>query len=201
MTNIIELAFGMHEAVGCYAQRVRGFFYQVMLSSHSCPKCDGAIEMVEEGRAICVGCQMSLDPTLAFQRCSNCGGPPRLRVRRYVCGACGQDIRSQFLFDGLVFDADYFRQKMKEHRERKQELRERVQVMLAGTRSGAIQLGPIGDSEHAGLFTALDAMSLDEFAGTIPELRDRFDLPRYQAHNPGASANDPHKPESDTTPQ
>lgn len=180
--NIIEAAFGMSEAVSGYSQRVRGFFYQVMLSGHSCPKCDGAIEMMEEGRSLCSGCQMTLDPTLAFQRCSTCGGQPALRIRRYTCRDCGQDVRSRFLFDGLVFDAAYFRQKMAEYRERKNEQRERVQVMLAGTRSGAIALEPMGDSDHAGLFAALSAMSLEAFTSAVPELRDRLDLARYQTH-------------------
>ena len=180
--NIIEAAFVMSEAVGRYAQRVRGFFYQVMLSGHTCPKCQSAIEMMDEGRARCTHCHSTLDPTLAFQRCSTCGGRPALRIRRYVCRDCGQDIRSQFLFDGLVFDAEYFRQKMVEHRERKREQRERVQAMLAGTRSGAIALDPMGDSDHAGLYAALNAMSLEAFVSAVPELRDRFDLARYQTH-------------------
>jgi len=180
--NIIELAFGMSAAVGRYAQRVRGFFYQVMLSGHFCSKCQGAIEMLEEGRARCTVCHSTLDPTLAFQRCSDCGGPPRLRIRRYVCRDCSQDIRSQFLFDGLVFDAEYFRQKMAEHRERRKQLRERVSAMLADTRSGAIAVEPIEGGEDAGLFAALGAMTLDAFSAAIPQLRDGFDLARYQTH-------------------
>ena len=39
---------------------------------------------------------------------------PSCMVRRYQCGQCGAEIRSRFLFDGLVFDAEYFRQKMAE---------------------------------------------------------------------------------------
>jgi hypothetical protein len=38
------------------------------------------------------------------------------------------------LFDGLVFDTDYFRQKMVESRQRKREQRERVRQMLAEIR-------------------------------------------------------------------
>ncbi|MBK8269888.1 MAG: hypothetical protein IPK83_16990 [Planctomycetes bacterium] len=103
-------------------------------------------------------------------------------MRRYVCGGCGGEIRSQFLFDGLVFDAEYFRQKMAEHRERKAELRERVQAMLAGTRSGAVEVGSLIGGDHAGLFAALDVMTLESFAVFAPQLRDRFDLSRYQTH-------------------
>ena len=42
---------------------------------------------------------------LYFQRCAGCGGRPVLRVRRYLCGRCGADVASHFLFDALVFYA------------------------------------------------------------------------------------------------
>ena len=182
MINIIEAAFRLSDATKGFAGRVRQFYYEVMLSGHACECCGGLLEMVEEGKSRCAGCQVTLDPTIAFQRCPDCGGQANLRIRRYVCGDCGQDIRSRFLFDGLVFDAEYFRQKMAEHRVRKQELRERVSEMLAGTRSGAIEIGSVEAADHEGLFAALNAMTLEAFAGNLPEFRDRFDLSRYQTH-------------------
>lgn len=182
MINIVEAAFRLSDATKGFAQRVRQFYYEVMLSGHACERCGGSLEMAGEGKSRCSGCQATLDPTLVFQRCSDCGGTPKLKIRRYVCGDCGQGIRSRFLFDGLVFDAEYFRQKMAEHRERKQQLRERVSQMLAGTRSGAIEIGPVESTDHEGLFAALNGMTLEAFASSLPELRDRFDLPRYQTH-------------------
>lgn len=182
MDSIIGMAFRMQEAVAAFRNRARAFYYEVMLSGCACPKCAGPMAMTGEGRSTCIHCEHNEDPTLAFQNCSACGGPPRLRVRRYVCETCGEEIRSQFLFDGLAFDAAYFRQKMVEHRERKKELRERVQAMLAGTRSGAIELGGIAEGDHAGLFAALDAMPLEAFTALAPHFRDRFDLARYQTH-------------------
>lgn len=180
--NIIEMAFRMGDRVEAFREHVRQFFYAVMLSGHACEHCGGSLEMVGEAKSRCAGCQATLDPTIAFQRCSDCGGAPMLRIRRYVCGDCGQGIRSRFLFDGLVFDAGYFRQKMAEYRGRKQQLRERVSEMLAGARSGTIEIGPVEAAEHDGLFAALNAMTLEAFAGSLPELRDRFDLSRYQTH-------------------
>ena len=182
MINIIEAAFRLSDAVKGFAEQVRHFYYEVMLSGHACELCGGLLEMVEEGKSRCSGCQETLDPTIVFQRCSDCGGQAQLKVRRYVCGDCGQNIRSRFLFDGLVFDTEYFRQKMAEHRERKQQLRERVSAMLAGTRSGAIEIGPVEGTVYEGLCAALNAMTLEAFAGNLPEFRDRFDLSRYQTH-------------------
>lgn len=176
------MAFRMAESVNVFHGQARTYFYEVVLSGHPCPKCLGPTRMDGEGRCACQTCNATLDPTAMFQRCSSCEGPPRLRVRRYVCGDCGQEIRSRFLFDGLVFDAEYFRKKMAEHRERKQQLRERVSEMLAGTTSGAIEIGPIEGADHEGLFAALNAMTLEAFAGSLPEFRDRFDLSRYQTH-------------------
>lgn len=52
-------------------------------------------------------------------------------MRRYECAGCGTEIASRFVFDGLVFDANYFGQRMAEHRRRRREQRERVRQMLA----------------------------------------------------------------------
>jgi hypothetical protein len=64
---------------------------------------------------------------------------------------------SRFLFDGLVFDATYFRKKMAESRKRKQEQRERVRRLLAGTRSGALVLPGMDPSPD--LLTALNQLA------------------------------------------
>ena len=96
-------------------RKVRSFYFQVLLQTHPCPHCDGPLVMEAEGRCCCQVCGRALDPTATFQSCSTCGGKPRLRVRRYECATCGTEIASRFLFDGLAFDADYFRQKMAAH--------------------------------------------------------------------------------------
>jgi hypothetical protein len=180
--NIIEAALHMCERVQVLREQVRRFFYEVMLSGHACPKCDGRLEMISDGRSRCAGCGSIHDPTITFQRCSSCGGKPRVRIRRYVCGTCGADIASQFLFDGLVFDAEYFRQKVAESRERKRELRERVRQMLAECRSNAIQLEALEPEGAADLFQALDSLTLEAFAAALPPSRNRFDLRRYETH-------------------
>ncbi|HOW74167.1 MAG TPA: hypothetical protein PKY77_26485 [Phycisphaerae bacterium] len=128
--DIVSQAFCMAAAVERFMQQARVFYYAVILSGYSCPGCGGNLEMVSEGTSQCRSCGSCFDPTVTFQRCESCGGKPRLMVRRYQCGNCGQDVTSRFLFDGLVFDAEYFRQKMAESRERKRELRKRVRLML-----------------------------------------------------------------------
>ena len=158
--NIRVLAFEMAEAVQAFMKKARRFFYGVMLIGHRCPRCNGKLAMVSEGKCGCVSCGKELDPTVVFQRCRVCGGIPVLRVRRYQCKDCGSDIESRFFFDGVVFDADYFREKMAESRQRKQEQRERVRQMLAESRSGDLPLEQADLSGVPGLLEALDALTV-----------------------------------------
>jgi len=103
-------------------------------------------------------------------------------VRRYQCSNCGHDVVSRFLFDGLVFDAEYFRQKMAECRERKRELRERVRQMLAQSRSPAVQPEPMDLAAMPGLLEALDGLVQVETSCLNLPLAPAFSLNRYQSH-------------------
>ena len=180
--NIIELAFRLAAMIGRYSEQARLFFYSVVLSDLACPDCGGALRMVRESLCRCGECGCTLDPTVAFQRCLTCGGKPQLVVRRYRCRRCRGDVRSRFVFDGLVFDAAYFRERMAEHRERKQQQRDQVQTMLAQCRSlpadtGAIDLGAV-----SGLAEALNSLTSSAPDTEIEVGRSRFELRRYQNH-------------------
>ena len=183
--NIISLAFRLSEAVAALKIRAKELYYAVMLMGHACPGCGHGLRlvMVAEGRCRCRACGREFDPTVAFQRCSACGGMPELRIRRYRCGQCGAGIASHFLFDGLVFDVEYFRRRMAESRHRKRERRERVQKMLAESRSLALEM-PAADSLEGipGLVDALNSLTREPWSGgTIPS-QGGFDLRRYQSH-------------------
>ena len=128
--NIISLTFGMAKAIEVFLQKAKRFFYSVVLFGCRCLKCNGSLVMIAEGQCKCTSCGIEFDPTVKFQNCSACGGVPVLHVRRYQCKNCGSDISSKFLFDGLVFEAEYFRQKVMESRQRKKEQRVRVRQML-----------------------------------------------------------------------
>ena len=115
-----------------------------------------------------------------------------LRVRRYACRQCGADIQSRFLFEGLVFDADYFRRKMAESRQRKGERLEAVRRMLAETRSPPLgHTDPIQLDAVPGLTDALNVLvgGLEERRRT--ELQEGFDLKRYQRHIQAHTDTDP----------
>jgi len=170
------------EAVAALVARARRFFYAVSLCGYCCPRCGAPLQMEQDGRCECRGCGLRFDPTVAFQCCSSCGGKPCLQVRRYVCGVCGTEVVSRFLFTGLVFDADYFQQKMAEHRERKRKQRERVCQMLAESRSENLS-PPAADLDMVpGLADALNELTTGLELPLPRPRRNGFDLKRYQAH-------------------
>lgn len=180
--NIITFTFDMYAAVEKFVTKAQRFYYLVMLFGCRCPKCNGPLSMVVEGRCRCSLCRYEFDPTVAFQRCSNCGGIPVLRVRRYQCRKCGSDIISTFLFKGVVFDAGYFRQRMAESRQRKKEQKRRVQEMLAQCRSEPLTFEATDLNSVPGLIDALNGLTTDIEVPASAELKGKFDLNRYQKH-------------------
>jgi hypothetical protein len=176
------MSFVLTDQVDRWIAMARRFFYAVALLPHGCPHCGGSLSMVHEGLCRCEACGRELDPTLKFQRCAACGEEPTLRIRRYQCRQCGADVPSRFLFDGLAFDADYFKIKMAESRQRHQELRDRVREMLAASRSRDLVLPPVELGEVPGLIDALNGLTAG-LEPVPPRLRrDGFDLVRYESH-------------------
>jgi hypothetical protein len=180
--NIRVLVLEIAEAVEVFMQKAKRFFYSVMLFAYRCPKCNGPLTMVSEGKCRCISCGKEFDPTVAFQRCSECGGVPILRVRRYQCKNCGRDIQSRFLFDGLAFDADYFRQKMMESRLRRNEQSECVRQMLVENRSADLPLGAADLSGVPGLLDALNGLTAGLDVAFAAASFGEFDLKRYETH-------------------
>jgi len=180
--NIRVLACEMAEAVQAFMEKARRFFYSATLVGHRCPSCNGSLTMLSEGECRCVSCGEQFDPTMAFQRCAACGGIPILRVRRYQCQDCGGDVVSTFLFDGLVFDREYFRVKMLESRQRRRELRERVRQMLAESHSGVLSLEQADLHAVPGLVEALNALTVGvgNASSVVPSVE--FDLRQYENH-------------------
>jgi len=181
-TQIIERALGLAQVVARFVARAREFFYSVVLSDRTCPCCRGPATMEIEGKCRCRSCGTVFDPTVVYQVCQSCGGPPRLRVRRYACASCGAEVVSRFLFDGRVFDTEYFRKRMVESRRRREGLRERVRRMLAESRSGIVELPPADLAAAPDLLSALNGLagSSSVIADFTP--RGGFDLKRYQSH-------------------
>ena len=172
----------LFDAIAAFKENVRALFYLAVLLDHVCPACGGNVRMTREGRCGCERCRRTLDPTVIFQRCPRCDGTLRLNIRRYECRQCGFDVVSRYLFDGLVFDAEYFRRKMAEHREREARRYDELRELPLMNRSGAIDLGGYDLNEMPGLVDALDALVNAHIDHPSPEMRPHFDLRKYQAH-------------------
>jgi len=180
--DIVRLGFAVAAASAQLVSHARSFYYAVVLSGHACPGCGGHLGMLREGLCTCAACARTFDPTVAFQACASCGGAPRVRIRRYACSRCGTEITSRFLFDGLVFDAAYFRAKMAASRARRQQRRRAVQTLLAGTRSGALDPGPAALDNVPDLVAGLDGLSCGGAPPFPLPARAAFDLERYETH-------------------
>jgi hypothetical protein len=180
--NIIAMAFDMAKAIEVFVEKAKRFFHSVMLLGHYCPQCHGSLIMVTEQKCRCTACGLEFDPTVQFERCLDCGGVPVVRIRRYQCSKCHSDIKSKFLFDGLIFNTDYFRQKVAESRERKKQQRERVRQMLAECRSSELPLEGIQLDTVPGLVEVLNSLTQGIDEAIKIELRDAFDLERYEMH-------------------
>lgn len=180
--NIIALAFDMAAAVQAFVAKARRFYYLVMLLGCRCPKCGGSLTMIRDGQCRCDACRYAFDPTVKFQRCSHCEGIAVRRVKRYQCKSCGRPIRSVFLFDGIVFDARYFRHKMAESRQRKKALKQRVREMLAQCRSEPVTPEAADLNSVPGLVEALAHLTGEFQVPVPPELKGQFDLAHYQRH-------------------
>lgn len=125
--------------VDTYKERAKDFYFQVLLSQRSCPTCGKELHMTGISECSCRSGHI-FDPTIVFQLSDCCRARLVRKTFHYSCSGCQRTVPSQFLFDERVFDADYFREMMREHRERTKSRREEIGRLLAGSRSGALLL-------------------------------------------------------------
>ena len=164
----------------------REFYFAVILSAHSCPKCDGRFSMAGEGQAKCDGCNIRLDPTVAFQRSPCCGARLAQRMLHYACSQCGKIVPSRFLFDERLFDKAYFREMMRESRARAAKKKEDVRRLLANSKSDELKLHEVPSLEAIpGLESALDNFIQRNEVGEADLMSYRspvFCMDRYRDH-------------------
>lgn len=73
-------------------ERVKAFYYEVILSPYRCPRCSGRLFMIGQSQCSCQ-CGNSLDPTLSFQK-SGCGAKLTRKTFHYACSLCSQVVPS-----------------------------------------------------------------------------------------------------------
>jgi len=167
-------------------RKTRELYFAVVLFRRPCPHCGStALRMLRDSWCTCKSCGNELDPTLAFGTCGDCGGALIRKRCHYWCESCRHPVRSRFCFDGRVFDAAYFREMMRQSRERKREKRQLLREQVAEARSSpyAITEEP-SLADAPGLLDDLDqAVGLEIPKGLLDVAkRARFDMHAYQKH-------------------
>ena len=176
------------EALGLvkkYKHRARNFYFDVLFSIFKCPACGGQLKMTEENNCSCA-CGNVFDPTLAFQKSACCGAGIVRKTFHYACSKCYKSIPSRFIFDERVFDKAYFREMMRESRERKKKKREEIRKLLAQSRSDTLSLTEFPDIEVIpGLIEDLNEF-IQKTSYEAPhysfEAENEFDLNKYREH-------------------
>jgi hypothetical protein len=174
---------GILEYVQEYRNRVKAFYFEVLLSQYRCPKCNGSIHVAGQSECSCL-CGNRFDPTLAFQMSPCCLKPLTRKTFHYACSSCHKIVPSRFIFDERVFDAEYFREMMQDSRKRAMVKKEEVRRLLAESRSGALTLmeEPQFDAIPE-LFKDLDMFIQNnacQFSDEAFDLKTGFDMIPYR---------------------
>lgn len=136
---LIHQINGILKYVDAYKSRVRDFYFQVLLSQHACPTCGDGLHMTGTSECLCRSGHI-IDPTDAFQSSPCCQARLIRKTFHYACSRCHKTVPSRFLFNERVFDAEYFREMMREHRDHVKSRREEIRKLLAESRSGTLLL-------------------------------------------------------------
>ena len=168
-----------------FKERVRAYYFEVVLSAHQCLECGGRLRMTGQSQCSC-SCGKTFDPTLEFQRSGCCGASLLRRTFHYACSKCHEVFPSRFIFDEKVFDSGYFREMMRESRARAKQRREEIGRLLLEARSGTLPLleEPSLESIH-GLLEDLD-LFVQQGTQDVPpcgfEPKQEFSMAQYRDH-------------------
>jgi hypothetical protein len=182
---LIRRIFGVIGRVKSFKEQARQFYFEVILSSYSCLVCGGRLHMTGTNECTC-SCGKILDPTLTFQKSSCCGAKLVRRTFHYACSGCYKTVPSRFLFDEKIFDKQYFREMMRESRERSKGKKERLKRLLADSRSEVLDLTQTPDLNSVpGLVEDLNdfiGAKTTDIAQVDFDERPEFRMDDYRAH-------------------
>jgi len=180
---LLEGIFCVQKRIALFKERVKEFYFHVLLSQYECPKCGEEITMTGQSRCSCLSGH-TFDPTLSFQQSSCCNARLVRKTFHYACSRCHQTVPSRFLFDERLFDRDYFREMMQEARTRQRRKREELRLILAGSRSDTLILLQEPNLEAIpGLKEALDGFIGTDFGGLKDFLSSPdFSMDDYRNH-------------------
>ena len=182
---LIRKICGVIGRVNSFKEQARQFYFEVILISVKCPVCGGRLQMSGTNECTC-SCGKVLDPTLTFQKSSCCSAKLIRKTFHYVCSCCHKTVSSRFLFDEKIFDKEYFREMMRESRERSKSKKEELKRLLANSRSDVLQLSDNPDLESVpGLVGDLNAFvqaESDKVNQTVFVEKPYFSMNDYRNH-------------------
>ena len=127
------------DRVSVFKKKAKQYYFEVILSVFQCPACGGQLHMTGNSKCSC-RCGNVFDPTLTFQKSACCNAGLVRKTFHYACSHCHQSVPSRFIFDERLFDKAYFREMMRESRERRKKKREEIRQLLAESRSESLSL-------------------------------------------------------------
>lgn len=185
--SMIRAGQQIQQRVDEFREKARRLFYAVMLFQRECSSCGNTgLVMVRDSRCRCRMCKAEFDPTIKFQTCPDCDRAVLLKIHHYWCPHCQRPVRSTFCFDQKVFDAAYFREMMRESRDRKRQEVEKLQQLLLDARSP-----PFWPDENPALEDPMrfaqdlgDILAMLPADGNVkkPLARPRYDTKAYRNH-------------------
>ena len=170
----------IESAISSFRAHAKKFYFEALASRYSCPACGGRFELSGRAEAVC-SCGISFDPTLQFQKSRCCDAILTKRILHYACSACDRIVPSQFLFDEQLFDPEYFREHMRQSRERARRREAVVQEMLRLARSHALVLLADIDLDSLPYLTE-DLDQLVEYREAVAEPCSLDNGPSYQQY-------------------
>lgn len=118
-------------------EQVKAFYFDVVLITCKCPKCEERLKMIGQSKCACP-CGNIFDPTLVFQKSTCCNTNLIRKTFHYTCSRCHRIIPSRFLFDEKLFDKTYFREMMQESRKKAKKKKEEIRRLLDESRSDTL---------------------------------------------------------------
>ena len=181
-----EYIIPVNNAIEIFKEKVRRFYYYLVLSEHRCSECNGKLKMIDDSKCSCINCKYEFDPTLTFLKCPECDGDLIKKTYHYYCKTCGSQVYSKFCFEEKVFNNEYFTEMMRKSREREYIQKEVFQKQVMKARSDVyypeeeIKLDEIkGLSETLDLF--IESPIPEELIKYYLKSND-FDIKKYKNH-------------------
>ena len=173
------------DRISVFKKKAKQYYFEVILSVFQCPACGGQLHMNGNSKCSC-SCGNAFDPTLAFQKSACCGAGLNRKTFHYACSKCRKSLPSRFIFDERVFDKAYFREMMRESRERKKKKREEIRQLLAESRSESLSLTEKPDLDSIpGLIEDLNEFiknASDKSNQYSFDVDQPFDMDKYREH-------------------